>query len=145
MGDFSEQKIGLPREYFEQRDIFVDCRWPKMITIHPTANFGWMIQLHVGSHDPTPDRFGDVRQRPIDIEAHAWIASSAILHNCRIGEHAVVAIGSVVRGVDVPPYTMVEGNPARAIRRFNPQAGTWEPVPEAERNLPVRKRLPPSS
>jgi acetyltransferase-like isoleucine patch superfamily enzyme len=37
-----------------------------------------------------------------------------VLGPCRIGEHAVVAAGSVVRA-DVPPYTVVGGVPARVL------------------------------
>ena len=35
----------------------------------------------------------------------------------RVGRASVVTGGSVVFA-DVPPYTMVQGNPARVIKRF---------------------------
>ena len=40
-----------------------------------------------------------------------------IMPGVTVGKAAVVASGAVVLG-DVPPYTMVAGNPARVIRRF---------------------------
>lgn len=54
--------------------------------------------------------------RPIAIERNVWIAAGAtILGGVTVGENAVVAAGSVVTK-DVPPNTLVAGNPARAIR-----------------------------
>lgn len=48
----------------------------------------------------------------------ASIGSNAtILGNVTVGEHALVGAGSVVTK-DVPPYTIVAGNPARVLRRL---------------------------
>ena len=53
------------------------------------------------------------------IEDHVWIATRAtILKGITIGAHAVVAAGAVVTK-DVPPYTVVAGNPARIIKQLN--------------------------
>lgn len=63
--------------------------------------------------------------RPLVIGAGAWIGNgSLITGGVTIGEGAIVhALTSVNR--DVPPYTMVGGNPARALRRRNAD-GDWE-------------------
>ncbi len=46
-----------------------------------------------------------------------WIGQNAtILPGVRIGDGAIIGASSVVGG-DVPPYTVVAGNPARALRR----------------------------
>ncbi len=53
------------------------------------------------------------------IEDHVWIATRAtILKGITIGEHAVVAAGAVVTK-DVPPYTVVGGNPAKILKHLN--------------------------
>ncbi len=53
--------------------------------------------------------------RPIVIEDGAWICMGAIiLKGVTVGENAIVAAGSVVVD-DVPPNTVVGGNPARVI------------------------------
>lgn len=53
------------------------------------------------------------------IEDDVWIGTkSTILKGVRIGKGAVVAAASVVTR-DVPPHTLVGGNPARAIRTLS--------------------------
>jgi acetyltransferase-like isoleucine patch superfamily enzyme len=54
--------------------------------------------------------------KPIVIERGVWIAAGAIIiGGVTVGEHSVVAAGSVVTK-DVPAKTLVGGNPARVIR-----------------------------
>lgn len=58
---------------------------------------------------------------PVIIEAHAWIGCQCIiLKGIRIGEGAIVAAGAVVTR-DVPPHSVVAGNPARIIRQLSPE------------------------
>jgi acetyltransferase-like isoleucine patch superfamily enzyme len=54
--------------------------------------------------------------KPIVIERNVWIAAGAtIIGGVTVGENSVVAAGSVVTR-DIPPNTLVGGNPARVIR-----------------------------
>lgn len=54
--------------------------------------------------------------KPIAIERNVWIAAGAtIIGGVTVGENSVVAAGSVVTR-DVPPNSLVGGNPARVIR-----------------------------
>ena len=71
--------------------------------------------------------------RAVSIGANSWIGTnSVVLPGTTIGEHVVVAAGTVVSG-QVPPRCIVAGAPARIIRRFDGNA--WisvnEPVPRA--------------
>ncbi len=62
--------------------------------------------------------------KPIVLEDHSFIGvNSVIMPGVRVGRASVVASGAVVLA-DVPPYTMVAGNPARVVKRF--------PAPGAE-------------
>lgn len=55
---------------------------------------------------------------PINIGDKAWVGfNSIILKGVTVGEGAVVGAGSVVTK-DVPPWTIVAGNPARIIREI---------------------------
>jgi len=57
---------------------------------------------------------------PVMIKRGAWIgARSIILKGVTVGEGSVVGMGSVVTH-DVPPRTVVAGNPARVIREIDP-------------------------
>lgn len=55
---------------------------------------------------------------PIVIEDNVWIgARSVILKGVTIGEGSIVACDSVVTK-DVPPFTIVAGNPARVVKHI---------------------------
>ena len=57
---------------------------------------------------------------PIRIESNVWIGFDAcVLPGVTIGEGSVVGARSVVMQ-NVPPFTVVAGNPARTIRRLTP-------------------------
>jgi acetyltransferase-like isoleucine patch superfamily enzyme len=59
-----------------------------------------------------------VIRKPVVIKDKAWIGfNSVILKGVTINEGAIVGAGSVVTK-DVPPYTIVAGNPARIIREI---------------------------
>jgi len=53
---------------------------------------------------------------PIIVEDDVWIGTRAmILSGVRIGQGAIIAAGAVVTK-DVPPYSIVGGNPAKIIK-----------------------------
>jgi acetyltransferase-like isoleucine patch superfamily enzyme len=61
----------------------------------------------------------DVPARPIRIERNVWIGFDAcVLPGVTIGEGSVVGAKSVV-AENVPPFTIVAGNPAGVIRRLD--------------------------
>jgi acetyltransferase-like isoleucine patch superfamily enzyme len=62
---------------------------------------------------------GLVPARPVRIGNNVWIGFDAVvLPGVTIGEGAIVGARSVVTG-RVEPYTVVAGNPARAVRQFS--------------------------
>lgn len=66
-----------------------------------------------GQHD-----WGTINTSPIQICKGVWLGTSVIvLKGVTIGEGSVVGAGSVVTK-DVPPWTIVAGNPAKVIREL---------------------------
>jgi len=64
----------------------------------------------------------------ITIEDDCWIAANSVITaGVTIGKHSVVAGGSVVTK-NVPPYSVVAGNPAKIIKQYNFQTEKWERV-----------------
>jgi len=63
----------------------------------------------------------DVEVRPVRVGRNVWIGfDSCVLPGVSIGEGSIVGARSVVTA-DVAPYSVVAGNPARIIRRLEPE------------------------
>ena len=57
--------------------------------------------------------------KPIIIEDNVWIGRDCrILKGVTIGKGSIVALGAVVTK-DVPPYTIVAGNPAKVVKKLS--------------------------
>jgi acetyltransferase-like isoleucine patch superfamily enzyme len=112
------------QHYFMERYCFVDCRGK--IYVDDTTVFGYDVKLITMSHDISDGTCGPAVERCLRIDGHGWIASFATLAACWVQEHGFVAGGSVVTGVIVPPYTLVQGNPAKAVATYNQALKKWE-------------------
>ncbi|KYF74061.1 hypothetical protein BE11_16930 [Sorangium cellulosum] len=101
-----------------------DCRIivGKSITIGKHCRIaGSVYILDSSGHpsDPEDRKRGlppaDSEVRPVVIEDNVWLgARSMVFPGVTVGEGSVVAAGSIVMA-DVPPYTVVAGNPARRV------------------------------
>ncbi|MFY9314140.1 MAG: acyltransferase [Burkholderiales bacterium] len=73
-------------------------------------------------------RQGVVSRGGVRIGDGSWLGANSIIYSAAgelsLGEHCVVAGNSFVRD-DVPPFTVVAGNPARPVRRFDRASGAW--------------------
>lgn len=73
----------------------------------------------------TPIRDQGVSANVTQIENDVWIGgNSIIIQGISIGKHSLVAAGSVVTK-DVQPYTIVAGNPAKQIKRYDFDSKSW--------------------
>jgi maltose O-acetyltransferase len=95
--------------------IFLDCA---PIDIGDDVQIGPAVQLYTAAHplDASVRRSGLESASPIRIGRDVWIGGGAVvLPGVTIGDRSVVGAGSVVAS-DVPPGTVVVGNPARIVR-----------------------------
>jgi acetyltransferase-like isoleucine patch superfamily enzyme len=105
------------------------------VTIGDDVYLAPLVQMlavnHVYEDTTQPISQQGITAQGIVVEDGAWIGAGAIiLDGIRIGRNAVIGAGSVVTH-DVPPCTLVAGNPARMIRDLR-----VEPL-----DLPRAKRL----
>lgn len=67
-----------------------------------------------------------VSVKQVTIEENAWIGANAVITaGVTIGKHSIVAAGSVVTK-NVPPYTIVGGNPAKPLKAYNHETKNWD-------------------
>ncbi|CAM2170839.1 DapH/DapD/GlmU-related protein [Burkholderia orbicola] len=103
------------------RNLFVNqnCTFYDLggLEIGDDVMIGPNVSLITSGHPVEPSRRRDgVIAKPIVIERNVWIGAGAtIIGGVTIGENAVVAAAAVVTR-DVPPNTLVGGNPAKIIR-----------------------------
>lgn len=88
-----------------------------------------MSGLNHGYEDPeVPILKQPISTSKITIGDDSWIGANAVITaGVTIGKHCVVAGGAVVTK-DVPPYTIVGGNPAKILKQYNPETKNWERV-----------------
>lgn len=102
--------------------VYFDGAHPEYIEIEDEAAIGpgAIIVAHSGG-SPYQARMGIFHEAPqrIVIKRGSWVGSGAvILPGVVVGEGAIVAAGAVV-SQNVPPYTVVAGNPARPVRKLD--------------------------
>lgn len=87
------------------------------IRIADNVMIGPNVSIITSGHPIAPSERRDfVIAKPIVIEANVWIAANVtLIGGVTVGENSVLAAGCVVTR-DVPPDTLVAGNPAKVIR-----------------------------
>ncbi len=105
-------RLALGKGVFLNRGVRITCE--SAITIGQRSVVGWdTVILDTDQHERAG--MGDPLG-PVVIEEDVWLGCRVIvLKGVTIGRGAVVAAGSVVVS-DVPPDTLVAGQPARVIR-----------------------------
>lgn len=101
------------------KNVFINsgCRFQDQgqITIGNESLIGHNVVFATINHDYNPENRGTMYLKSIVLKERAWIGSSStILPGVTVGENSIVAAGSIVTK-DVPPNTIVGGNPAKFI------------------------------
>ena len=98
------------------RGVYLDGR--AGVKIGNNVNVSHQVLIQSLSHDPQCVHFNCV-VKPVVIGDYSWLGARAlILPGVTVGEGAVVGAGAVV-AKDVPPYSIVVGNPARIVKQRN--------------------------
>lgn len=67
-----------------------------------------------------------ISKGPVVIDDQCWLGFGCeILSGVHIGRHSIIGARAVVTK-DVPPYSIVVGNPARIIKQYNFYSEKWE-------------------
>lgn len=68
-----------------------------------------------------------VSKGPVSIGDGTWLGENVSVLSCRIGRNCVIGANAVVTH-DIPDFSVAVGIPARVIKQFDPQSGTWRKV-----------------
>jgi len=69
-----------------------------------------------------------VDKRPTEIGDYVFFGSNAVvLMGARVGHHSIIGAGAVIlEGMDIPPYSLVVGVPARVVRSVKNEVESWK-------------------
>ena len=109
---FSLLSLSVPEELFLKAWVHIFDH-----NTHPTSPAA-RKQMCIDGFDGDAWRWKHAESKPIVIEDNVWIGEySAVLKGVTIGEGSIVASHSVVTK-DVPPHSIVAGNPARVVKKL---------------------------
>jgi acetyltransferase-like isoleucine patch superfamily enzyme len=92
------------------------------ISIGDDSIFGIMVTIYDTSFHPVEEG-EDTKVAPVEIGTNVWIGRNAtIFPGAKIGDHSVVASGSIVTK-EIPPRVLAAGAPARVIRELRASDG----------------------
>ncbi|MCC8094198.1 MAG: acyltransferase, partial [Tannerellaceae bacterium] len=147
---FGNDCIVLQNAVFAPLDQYNSVKYESKIIVGNRVNFGAFDRIasmneviieddvlfaafvHVTDHSHDYKRFGiPIKNQgvfskgPVRIKKGAWLAFGChVLSGVTIGEYSVVAANAVVTK-DVPPYTVVAGNPAKIVSQYDLNSGEW--------------------
>ena len=112
--------VKMGKQVFIDRTAIIDEAYPEKVIIEDDVRItaGAVIMAHMKASYFLRDNFIPFEVKQTKICKYSLIGLNAvIMPGVTVGEGAVVASGSVVI-FDVPPYTIVRGNPAKEVKRL---------------------------
>lgn len=96
------------------------------IEIGDNTLIGDFVSIYDTNHHPV-DSAHPTKSAPVVIGSNVWLARNVVvLPGSKIGDHTLVAAGSVVSG-DLPPRVLAAGNPAKPVKELDTPDG-WHRV-----------------
>ena len=85
------------------------------VIIGDNCDIASFVAINVAdSHGQTIGLKADVKRKPIVLGNNVFVGSHSVIKGgACIGHHSVIAAGTIVDGVEIPPYSLVFGNPMR--------------------------------
>ena len=83
------------------------------LTIGDHCDIASFVSINVAdSHRRALELQSDIARKPITLEHHVFVGSHCVIKGgAHIGHHSVIAAGTIVDGVPIPPFSLVAGNP----------------------------------
>jgi len=116
MNDFRKVRITA--------NVVIDTLYPELVTIEDDVGIsrGAVILAHFQTTAFLRERIGGDRLAPVVLKRGCILGvNTVVLPGVTVGEGSIVGAGSVVTK-DVPPYTIVAGNPAKVIKTIDEYA-----------------------
>jgi len=71
------------------------------------------------SHKKCIELLDNVERKDITLENNVFVGSHSVIKGgAHIGHHSVVAAGTIVEGVNIPPYSLIVGNPMQVKNNY---------------------------
>jgi acetyltransferase-like isoleucine patch superfamily enzyme len=113
--------VKMGQDVFIDPTAIIETAFPENITIGNDVRItaGCVIMSHIKApHYLRETGLVPVVLKPVVLEDHCFIGvNSVVMPGVTVGKASVVTSGSVVV-TNVPPYSMVQGNPAKVIKQF---------------------------
>lgn len=90
------------------------------VTIGDNCDIASFVAINIAdSHKRCIELKKESEKKPIIIENNVFIGSHCFIKgNAHIGHHSVIAAGTIVSGVKIPPYSLVYGNPMKIKKEY---------------------------
>lgn len=113
--------VRMGRDCYIDPNAILETAYPENISLGDDVRVaaGAIVMTHIKAPNYLRDKgYVPLVLKPVRLDDHSFIGVNAVvLPGVTVGKAAVVASGAVVTA-DVPPFTMVAGNPAKVVKRF---------------------------